>query len=67
MVSSIPPASLVSQSMALVSWLNEVEESEKNEEENTPSDNQIVASLQESLLLDPTNPLAAASLGIETS
>ena len=66
-VSSIPPASLVSQSMALVSWLNEVEESEKNEEENTPSDNQIVASLQESLLLDPTNPLAAASLGIETS
>ena len=67
-VSSIPPASLVSQSMALVSWLNELEKSKKDEEENnTPSDNQIVASFQESLLLDPTNLMAASSLGIETS
>ena len=53
-VSSLPSASLFSQSIALLSKLKEAEDA-------SISDRTLV-SLQESLLLDPTNSFAAASL-----
>ena len=53
-VSSLPSASLFSQSIALLSKLKEAEDASNSD--------QTLVSLQESLLLDPTNSFAAASL-----
>jgi len=61
-VSSLPSASLISESMSLLSWLEEAE-ALNNGESPSISDG-IFASLQESFLLDPLNPIAAASLGL---
>ena len=59
-LSSLPPAALISQSMSLLSWL---EEKEIQEIGGDPCiANRIHASLQEALMLDPLNSLAAASL-----
>ncbi|KAL7539490.1 hypothetical protein ACHAXR_012876 [Thalassiosira sp. AJA248-18] len=63
-VSSIPSASLLSESMSLLSWLEEAE-ALKNGDSPTIAERSF-ASLQESFLLDPSNPIAAASLGIST-
>jgi len=59
-VSSIPSATLLSQSMALLSCLKDMKEETKEEEEES----QTFSTLQESLLLDPSNSIAAASLGV---
>ena len=61
-VSSIPPASLVSESMSLISWLKEVE-SLDSEGSLSVTEEQL-GSLQESYLLDPSNPVAAGLLGL---
>mmetsp|Transcript_4491 Transcript_4491/g.10140 ORF Transcript_4491/g.10140 Transcript_4491/m.10140 type:complete len:1850 (-) Transcript_4491:1250-6799(-) len=61
-VSSLPPASLLSQSMSLVSWLEEAEALKNGD--NLPVPERTFASLQEAFLLDPLNPIAAASLGL---
>ena len=59
-VSSIPSAKLLSQSMALLSCLKDMKEETSEEEDES----QTLATLQESLLLDPSNSIAAASLGV---
>jgi len=59
-VSSIPSATLLSQSMALLSCLKDMKEETSEEEDES----QTLATLQESLLLDPSNSIAAASLGV---
>jgi len=59
-VSSIPSATLLSQSMALLSCLKDMKEETSEEEDES----QALATLQESLLLDPSNSIAAASLGV---
>ena len=58
--SSIPSATLLSQSMALLSCLKDMKEETSEEEDES----QTLATLQESLLLDPSNSIAAASLGV---
>ncbi len=59
-LSSLPPAALLSQSMALLSWL---EENATQESGGNPCNvDGIISSLQESLMLDPFNSLAAAKL-----
>ena len=63
-LSSLPPAALLSQSMALLSWL---EEKEIHEIGGDPCiANRIHSSLQEAILLDPLNSLAAAKLGLSS-
>jgi len=61
-VSSIPPASLLSESMSLISWLEEVEALDSGDSPSICEGN--FASLQESLLLDPTNSIATALIGM---
>ncbi|KAL7443850.1 hypothetical protein ACHAXM_009001 [Skeletonema potamos] len=56
-VSAIPPSSLVSDAMSLVSWLGSMDEEILSKKDS-------YASLQESLLLDPLNEVAAAALGL---
>ena len=59
-LSYLPPAALLSQSMSLLSWL---EEKEMQEIGGDPCiANGIHASLQEALMLDPLNLLATAKL-----
>ena len=61
-VSSIPTASLVSESISLISWLKEVE-SLDSEGSLSVTEEQL-GPLQESYLLDPSNPVAAGLLGL---
>jgi tetratricopeptide (TPR) repeat protein len=56
-VSAIPPSSLVSDAMSLVSWLGSMDEENQSRRDS-------VTSFQESLLLDPLNKVAAAALGL---
>ncbi|KAL9182460.1 hypothetical protein ACHAXT_013112 [Thalassiosira profunda] len=55
-VSHLPSASLLSEAMSLVSWLDDAETVE--------SGSASFASTQEAFMLDPSNPVAAASLGL---
>ncbi|KAL7492536.1 hypothetical protein ACHAWT_001607 [Skeletonema menzelii] len=55
-VSAIPPSPLVSDAMSLVCWLGSMDE------ENQPQ--RSCATLQESLLLNPLNEVAATALGL---
>eukprot|EP00584_Thalassiosira_punctigera_P005733 CAMPEP_0172534280 /NCGR_PEP_ID=MMETSP1067-20121228/6705_1 /TAXON_ID=265564 ORGANISM="Thalassiosira punctigera, Strain Tpunct2005C2" /NCGR_SAMPLE_ID=MMETSP1067 /ASSEMBLY_ACC=CAM_ASM_000444 /LENGTH=1832 /DNA_ID=CAMNT_0013319057 /DNA_START=41 /DNA_END=5539 /DNA_ORIENTATION=+ len=59
-VSSLPSASLLSESMSLLSWLEEAEALDS--EERFSVSKRTLASMQESLMLDPLNTIAAASL-----
>jgi hypothetical protein len=56
-VSAIPSSSLVSDAMSLASWLHSM----KEEDDQSRAD---AALLQESLMLDPLNEVAAAALGL---
>eukprot|EP00985_Skeletonema_marinoi_P013908 scaffold6999_cov194-Skeletonema_marinoi.AAC.2 len=55
-VSAIPPSALVSDAMSLVSWLGSMAEENQSRGD--------CATLQESLLLDPLNEVAATALGL---
>jgi tetratricopeptide (TPR) repeat protein len=57
---SLPPATLLSQSIALLSWLGENETQESGG--NPHIADRTFSSLQEALMLDPLNSLAAAKL-----
>ncbi|KAL3779429.1 hypothetical protein ACHAW5_002021 [Stephanodiscus triporus] len=60
-LSSLPPAALLSQSMTLLSCLDEKDIQEMGGHHCIAD--RISASLQEALMLDPLNSLAAAELG----
>ena len=55
-VSAIPASALVSDAMSLVSWLGSMAEENQSRGD--------CATLQESLLLDPLNEVAATALGL---
>ena len=55
-VSAVPPSDMVSDAMSLVSWLGSMDDKNESRAES--------ATLQESLLLDPLNEVAAAALGL---
>jgi superkiller protein 3 len=55
-VSAIPSSPLVSDAMSLASWLHSMEEEDQSRAD--------VTLLQESLMLDPLNEVAAAALGL---
>ncbi len=55
-VSAIPPSPLVSDAMSLVSWLGSMDEDNQSKG--------YCATLQESLLLNPLNEVAATALGL---
>ena len=55
-VSAIPPSSLVSDAMSLVSWLGSMDEENQSQGH--------CVTLQESLLLNPLNEIAATALGL---
>jgi len=63
-VSSLPPACLFSESMSLISMLEEIE-ALNNGGKPSVSERSFI-SLQECLLLDPSNPFAAASIALKT-
>jgi len=56
-VSAIPPSPLVSDAMSLVSWLGSMDEDNQSKG--------YCATLQESLLLNPLNEVAATALGLQ--
>lgn len=63
-VSSLPSACLFSESMSLISMLEEAEA--LNHGEKPSVSERSLASLQECLLLDPSNPFAADWLALTT-
>ncbi|KAL7555265.1 hypothetical protein ACHAWF_018923, partial [Thalassiosira exigua] len=63
-VSHLPSASVLSEAMSLVSLLEEVE-SLKNQSNPSSLETTTIARVQESLLIDPTNSMAAAIIGIQ--
>ncbi|KAL3794943.1 hypothetical protein HJC23_004320 [Cyclotella cryptica] len=60
-VSRVAPASIVSEAMSLVSWLNNLECLQRGEESANLCN---TVSMQEAYLLDPINSLASNALGL---